>query len=383
MKAGMHFKGYSMPAAPQQGNSDNSMGILWIIAAFLIFLGLFWYVFKAKIIHFYFTIKLWEIDFISLFTHRLEDVRTAILTADPNTLNLDDVIRVGYAVGDYIRIPLIIIIVILAFIVYFTNTTRSFKRSYSMRDLSTLEKDNWPQITPVIGLNLTKTDIDKGPWAMSMTPMQFCKRHRLLQEHKAQPREGMIRKEWNRIDVTLKRGQANKVFSLQLGTLWQGIDRLSPHTRALFAIFAARYNGDSKGSAALLAHISASSSGKLDFSGTDPLLKKYVETKGIKKIMESHAYVLTMMAAMLEAARQDGVQASSDFLWLKPIDRRLWYMLNTVGRQTPFVEVAGPFAHWVAEKEIGRRLIVPMIEEATNALELTLKEIVYRPDEVD
>ncbi|HXF28545.1 MAG TPA: type IVB secretion system coupling complex protein DotM/IcmP, partial [Chlamydiales bacterium] len=213
--------------------------------------------------------------------------------------------------------------------------------------------------------------------------MQFCKRHRLLQEHKAQPREGMIRKEWNRIEVTLKRGQANKVFSLQLGTLWQGIDRLSPHTRALFAIFAARYNGDSKGSAALLAHISASSSGKLDFSGTDPLLKKYVETKGIKKIMESHAYVLTMMAAMLEAARQDGVQASSDFLWLKPIDRRLWYMLNTVGRQTPFVEVAGPFAHWVAEKEIGRRLIVPMIEEATNALELTLKEIVYRPDEVD
>ena len=91
---------------------------------------------------------------------------------------------------------------------------------------------------------------------------------------------------------------------------------------------------------------------------------------------------LTVMASMLEAAREDGVQASADFLWLKPLDRRLWYTLNTVGRQTPFIEVAGIFAHWVAEKEAGRKLFVPMVEEATNALELALKEVVYKPDEV-
>lgn len=84
---------------------------------------------------------------------------------------------------------------------------------------------------------------------------------------------------------------------------------------------------------------------------------------------------------MLHGARADGVQASSDFLWLKPIDRRMWYVLNTVGRQTPFVEAAGVFAHWRAEKEMGKRIVVPMVEEATNALELALKEIVYKPDE--
>ena len=54
-----------------------------------------------------------------------------------------------------------------------------------------------------------------------------------------------------------------------------------------------------------------------------------------------------------------------------------------MGRQTPFVEVAGIFAHWVAEKEAGRKLIVPMVEEATNALEIALKEVVYNPDEED
>jgi intracellular multiplication protein IcmP len=232
-----------------------------------------------------------------------------------------------------------------------------------------------------MNLDLVKTNIDQGPWAMAMTPMQFCKRYKLLEEHKAQPREGMTRKEWNRIEVSLRRGQANKVFALQLGPLWQGVERLPPHTRALFAAFAARNQNDTKAAENLLAHISRSSAKKLDFMGTDELLKKHLNTKPVQQIINSHAYVLTVMASMLVAAREDGVQASADFLWLKPVDRRLWYMLNTVGRQTPFAEVAGPFAHWIAEREIGRRLIVPMVEEATNAVEKVLKELIYIPDE--
>ena len=36
---------------------------------------------------------------------------------------------------------------------------------------------------------------------------------------------------------------------------------------------------------------------------------------------------------------------------------KLWYTLNTVGRQTPFLEVAGIFAHWIAEREAGRRVV--------------------------
>lgn len=368
-------------AAPQQGGqSDNSMSVLWIIAGIMVFGAINWFMFKAQIIRFYFTIKLWEINLISFFTHRLDDVKIAITSTNPENFTFEDVMRVGDVVGNYVRIPVVIFIIIFAFLIYFSNSTRSFKRIYNMKDLAFLEKDNWPQITPVLGLDLIKTDLDKGPWAMAMTPMQFCKRYKLLLEHKGQPREGMIQKEWNRVEVTLKRGQANKVFSMQLGPLWQGIPRLPIHAQALLAAFAARYHGDSKASSELLSHISASSKGKLDFTGTKELLDKYANNKHIQETISQHAYVLTVMASMLEAAREDGVQASSDFLWLKPIDRRLWYMLNTVGRQTPFVEVAGPYAHWVAEKEIGRRLLVPMVEEATNALEFTLKEIVYRPD---
>ncbi len=367
----------------QQSQPDNSMGLLWIIAAVFIFGACIWYVFKKNIIGFYFTIKLWEISVISLFTNRLDEVRNVITATDPTKFSFTDVSLIGTAVGDYLRFPFVFIIIILAFIIYFSNSTRVFKRAYDMTSLANAEKVNWPQINPVLGLKLNKEHIDKGPWAMAMTPMQFCKRHKLLDEYRAQPKEGVLQKERNRIEVSLKRGKSNKIFSMQLGSLWPGLDKLPPHIRALFAVFAARNAGDSKAAAELLAKISASSVKKLSFAGADALCKKHQGTKTAQKIMQSHGYILTVMASMLEAAREDGVQASADFLWLKPVDRRLWYMLNTVGRQTPFVEVAGPYAHWKAEKQIGRRLLVPMVEEATNALELVLKEIIYRPDETE
>jgi intracellular multiplication protein IcmP len=363
------------------GQSDDSMGIIWIIAAILIFSAIIGYTFKKQIVTFYFKIKLVEISFISFFTHRLDDVQFSMQTANTSALTYPDVIKLGSQVGNFMRIPLVLILIGLAFFVFFRNSTRVFKRTYNMKQLAILEQTNWPQITPVIHLDLVKTDIDQGPWAMALTPMQFCKRFKLLEEHKAQPREGMTRKEWNRIEVTLRRGQANKIFALQLGSLWQGVAKLPLHVRALFAVFVARNQNDTQAAMDLLAHISRSSATKLDFSGTDELLKKHIDKKRIQKIINSHAYVLTVMASMLEAAREDGVQASADFLWLKPVDRRMWYMLNTVGRQTPFAEVAGPFAHWIAEREIGRRLIVPMVEEATNALDKVLKELIYIPDE--
>lgn len=383
-----------MPPAPQQGGqSDNSSGLLWIVAAIFLTLGIVWYLFKAQIVGFYLLIKLYEVDLFTYLTAYLSnyfDLTSAYNTFDqlqkailylrtnPAAASISEIATVGVGIGTWLRIPFMILLMILALVVYLGNTTRVFTRSYAMRDLAKLEQVNWPQITPVVNLDLIKTDIDTGPWAMAMTPMQFSKKFKLLEEVRTQRETG---RRGERIEVVLKRGEANKLFALQLGPLWKGVESLPPYTKALFAVFAARMNADTKPAADLLAQMSASCNTKLNFAGTDQLLKKHGNSKLVKNILESHAYVLTVMAAMLEGAREDGVQASSDFLWLKPIDRRLWYTLNTVGRQTPFIEVAGIFAHWVSEKEAGRKLLVPMVEEATNALELALKEVVYRRDE--
>lgn len=374
-----------MAPAPQGGGQgDNSASLLWGAAAVIAFLYIIWFVFKAKLVSFYLMIKLFEVNMLNFITgNRLEQLKGTILSAlkNPDAVPGDVLVHIGNSVGDYLKFPFVILLVILAFVVYFGNSTRVFKRTYNMKDLITAERESWPHITPIIGLDLIKVDIDKGPWAMAMTPIQFCKKNNLLEEVRPQRREGMSRRDWDKIEVVLKRGEANRIFALQLGQVWRGPEKLPPHVKALFAVFAARINADSKGAANLLLQISASSKQKLNFNGTNELLKKHVNTKLVQEVMDSHAYVHTTMASMLERARDDGVQASADFLWLKPIDRRLWYTLNTVGRQTPFVEIAGIFAHWVAEKEAGRKLLVPMVEEATKALELALKEVVYKRDE--
>lgn len=365
----------------QSGQSDGSTGILWGLAAIFATVGVVWYLYKKYIITAYFKLKLAEIYLISFFTNRLDDVRTVILSANPEAYDVQQVLQVGDAVGNYLRIPLVLILVTLAVVVYFSNSTRVYKRTYSMRMLAQLERVNWPQITPVVNLDLINTDLDKGPWAMALTPMMFCKRYKLIEERRRTQQDS--RKDRSPVEAVLIRGAANKIFLIQLGSFWQGIEKLPAHTKALFAVFAARINNDSKAAADFLAKMAASSGTKLDFTGTDELLRKHWGTKAVQEVVQSHAYVLTVMASMLDKARLDGVQASADFLWLKPIDRRLWYMLNTVGRQTPFCEVAGPFAHWCAEKEMGRKLWVPFVEEATNALELALKEVIYKPDDPD
>jgi intracellular multiplication protein IcmP len=250
-----------------------------------------------------------------------------------------------------------------------------------MKSLAEAERKNWPQISPVIPLDLVKQDIDKGPWAMALSPMQFAKKYQLLQEEKTVSAMTMAAKISHQVTVSIKREAAHHVFVLQCGEYWQGVEYLTPTTKALFAIFAARINQDRDGALKLLLQIAESStSGRLNFSGVDALLAKHQNNKLVHRVIHSHAYVLTVMASLLVLARKEGVLATAEFLWLKPKDRLLWFMLNSVGRQTAFAEVSGPFAHWNVERIMGRRLMVPMVDEAVNGLEAAIKEILYTPD---
>ena len=181
----------------------------------------------------------------------------------------------------------------------------------------------------------------------------------------------------------IRRGDAKRVFTLQLGPYWDGFDRCPPHARVLAAIFLARMNRDRGSAIQIMEELDKSSTmGKPNYSVANSVLKKYQQTELVQEIVDKHAYLLTVLASLLFASRDDGVVPSSEFLWLKPVDRRLWYMLNCVGRQTPFAEVSGPFAHWKAEKAMGRRSLVPMIDEAIKALEIAVKEVKLSPKEL-
>jgi len=359
------------------------MGPIWNVVGLFLVGVLIWYMEHKYIVAFLFVLTNMQAKLMHFFiggTQLANDIYI-MDTVDPATINLQQLIALMTDVGEYIRYPVIVILAIMGVVLYRSDITLKYRRAHSMKSLRTQEQKNWPAIMPVVKQNLVDTDINTGPWAMALTPMEFARKHKLLKKNDAlmdnqTPGDEMT--------ATVRRGDAKRVFTLQLGPVWNGFEHCPPHACALAAVFMARMNRDKSAAYKILAALDKSTSdGKPDYSVATSILKKYQQCENVQAILGQHAYVLTVMASLLKGSRDDGVMPSSDFLWLKTIDRRLWYMLNCVGRQTPFAEVGGPFAHWVAEKTSGRRSLTPMIDEAIRAMEVAIKEIKLSPQELE
>ncbi|HAT6340978.1 TPA: type IVB secretion system coupling complex protein DotM/IcmP [Legionella pneumophila subsp. pneumophila] len=372
-----------MAQQQQQSGSDNSMAPVWIIILLFITAYFVWALAHQYIVSFVFTINIWQARLVNLFLNNqlLANQIYLMQTLDPNTVNWDQMVTVMRAVGDYMRYPVICILVVLAFVLYNSNVTLKYRKTYDMKSLRAQEQFNWPAIMPIVKEDLVSQDVNKGPWAMALTPMEFARKYNLLRKDDALLDNPVPGEE---MTAGIRRGDAKRVFTMQLGPYWDGFERCSPQAYALSAVFIARMNRDRDAANNILKVLDKTFvDGKPDFSVARPVMKKYQNSELVQEVVAKHAYVLTVIASLLEAAREDGVVPSSEFLWLKPVDRRLWYMLNCVGRQTPYSEVAGPFAHWKAEKEMGRRSLVPMIDEAIRALEIAVKEVRLTPRQME
>lgn len=376
-----------MPAQPQQPQGgDNALAPLWVTLAIIVAAAVIWFYAKEYIIAVVLKIRLFELYLISFFTNKLEPLAASIKAtpfSNYENITFDSLVNISNEVGAYLAYPLLAILLILAAISYFLSPVANLKKVYTMSRLAEQEEHEWPQIVPVVKLDLVAQDIDTGPWAMSLQPMHFAKKYDLIQLETITEQHGEILVH-PLVKVILKRNEAQRVFALQLGKYWNGVNNLSMPSKALFAIFAARIAGDRAGSSRLIYTIGGSARGKtLDFSGVEELITKHANNKYVQRITQRHAFEYTVLASLLLLSRDDGVLASSDFLWLKPVDRMLWYVLNTVGRKTPFVEIAGVFAHWMAELRFGRKLRVPFVETAVDGLDIALQEVQFKADNVE
>ena len=366
-----------------QENAENAYTLLWILAGVFIVCGLIWYFWSTQLKWFFIFVRRYETKILSFFVH---NENTNILNQGmnmvrPDSLTWDYATKISDFIGGYLMYPSIFILLVLGIIIFRSSASMRYTKAYSMDTLVHQEKSNWPQISPVADLNLIEQDINQGPWAMCMNPIQFAKHYKLITVERTIDRKAVWRSE-GIIKMTLIRERAFQVFASQLGPLWAGVDYLPPHVKALYAAFLARIDHDTDACRAFLKKLSESAAkGSVDYSDTAAYLKKFGGAKPAQFCVERHAYVMTVMATMLELARVDGVLASADFLWLKPVDRRLWYVLNTVGRQVAPAEISGIYAHWLAEKHMGRSLTVPMVDEAVKALEKGLGTMVYIPEE--
>lgn len=370
----------SPPAQDQTGSLD----FLWGAVAFVIACLVIWFLFKDYIVSGIMLLKYWQLTGVTYFTDEVVPLisKVSFYQQHPDQVSFELMKEIMTEAGRFLAIPFAIICLILAGILYFSSFATQYRHRHNMASLYDSEKKLWPQILPTAKVNLLTTPINEGPWAMAMNPMEFAKKHKLLREVREQGTGAKLSDRGIKLRVEIIPDKAEQVFIEQLGPLWESIDKLNDYTKALYAAFVARANHDRDTSLQLLQQIAASSvAGTLDFSGVDKVIEKYRDCKKAHKVINRHAYVSTVMASMLELARTDGVLSSADFLWLKPVDRTLWYTLNNVGRQTAFPEISGVIAHWNVEKELQRKLSVPMVQEAIRGLEHAIAAVIYQPEE--
>lgn len=367
----------------QQAQGDHSMAPAWIMGLVLISLYIVWRSAREYIVSAVFYFNVLQGKLINLVVHSSElDSKIYLMqTLDPRTVEWTQLVDFTYYIGTFVRYPVILILITLCVILYRSDVTVRFRKTHSMKSLSQQEQHNWPAIMPVVTQDLVSMDISVGPWAMALTPMEFARKYNLLKKNDVLLDDAIPGQE---MTAGLRRGDAKRVFTLQLGPSWEGtFDRCPLHVQALAAVFMARMNRDKAAATEILLALDKSFVlGKLHAPTVSGVLQKYQQNEMVQDIYARHAYLLTVLASLLEAARLDGVVPSSEFLWLKPTDRRLWYMMNCIGRQTPYAEVAGPFAHWRAEKAMGRSSRAPMIDEAIKALEIAIKEVKISPKEL-
>lgn len=378
-----------------QGDDKNSMALLWIVG-FVFVVGLIsWLLFAEQLKYLFIKIRMLEMYLVTFVVDLLPNnipALYAIQEQADKTLQVTKVItpdqltpqfagQLSTIVGKYLRIPVTIMLAIFCYLMYGRNIKMRYRKKYSMDTLAKQESEVWPQINPVIDQNIDEADIDHGIWAMAQSPLEFCKAYKLISISVELPTS--ILAKGPQFHMILDKQRTNRLFASQLGRLWQGPEALPIHRRALLAAIVGRGCRDTQAARDLLQQINRSCEGgkldKLDFSGADALWKKHINNREVSDIIKVHAYESTVFMALLLFARQDGVFASADFLWLKPLDRKFWYFLNNVGRQTAFCEAAGVHAHYLAECALRRPLGVPMVQEATKALEIALKDIIYVP----
>lgn len=340
--------------------------------AVLILLVIFYHFFQRQIVHFLFFFKLYELKMISWFAPSYQSLISWIEVTQAQEVKWQDVLFLSKDVGFALEFPVILICLVLAGITYFFHPDQGYNTVEDMQSLIEKVHDYFPAIEVVRGLDLVKQDIAEGPWAMALSPVEFGRVHKLLSRD---PQTGQ---------VVVDKVRAKSIFASQIGRPWAGIEDLHPHEKAIFAALAAYVSYDRKTADKLLEQMAMSATQEnlrkkaIDYSGVDALLKKYGSTPAVESVIKNHGFVYSVFTGMLETARQTGIVANSMYLWLKPIDRSLWYTLNNVGRRAVFSEMAGVHAHYLAEKAVGFAIKTPMVDEAVIALEVAISERIIR-----
>lgn len=190
-------------------------------------------------------------------------------------------------------------------------------------------------------------------------------------------------------DGKIDEESAEQAFIEQLGRPWRGVKNLEPYKKILLAAFCLKASRKRNESDDILGRVAQcwSFSGGLNLKKDPKLLREANAILKDKKLSgktlaqcNRHAYEATAMIRALQFAREEGgVLAPATFVWLRAHDRRLWYPLNNVGRQSFHMEAMGAMAHFKSEKMTQRPIPVPKVGYAVESIAEYMSSTIARP----
>jgi len=293
------------------------------------------------------------------------------------------------------------ILILLPSSIYFLIKYSKAARLTNLMNIEKLARYNmkyFPQIRPAIIENLKDKDPDNGPYRREDSPIRFAIKNKLIRAYKKDYKGNLLNEtsiptfdkskskdqEYTYINddysvdipelhgsIILDEDRTKQVFEKQLGYIFKGVENLDNFTKSLFAVFIAQSSADKDTAHKLLAQFNRSwnpgkknSPPSINTKGVDSVINKYIGNKLVNETIDKHAYITTVMMALLRSARTKGKLLSCHFIWLKSVNRTLWYCLNAEGGQCAWTEAAGPRSHLLAEISCNGPLYKPFVDNA-------------------
>ncbi len=144
-------------------------------------------------------------------------------------------------------------------------------------------------------------------------------------------------------------------------------DRMSPEGKALLALWGAVAFGGKEGRDEFCRYRDAlnrsafgTKDGIANLTLAQPLYDKYRKHPSINKLFAVHHWEHTALFALLALAQKKGRFTTAEVLWLRPLNRVMYFSLNSRGSYTPHTEAASTFAQFAFESACARLGRLPL-----------------------
>jgi len=264
-------------------------------------------------------------------------------------------------VGEQVRYYFVGAIIAMATLVAFKMKGNNFKRWFSLSggkgsgpSLALEQAKKWRTASVSAHFEPDGRDKDIKP---SRTPLEWLRDHDITFEN-----------------GELDRDAAEKVFEEQLGKPWHGVERADLYVKVLFLLTGMHLLRQKKALECRADIAVAWATGSDSTKAMEQFVAKAISDEKlvstVNKVCSKNAFTATAIITLTDLARRkSGVLPSSDFLWIKRVDRSLWYTLNNIGRRRFHTEGAGAMAHFFAERVVGNAMPEPHLDGAVNGIE--------------